>query len=389
MQAMRFGVFLAPFHPVPHNPTLWLERDLELIEHLDRLGFDEAWIGEHHSGGLEIIASPEVFIAVAAQRTRHIRLGTGVSSLPYHQPLMLLDRMILLDHLTRGRVMFGCGPGQLTSDAHMMGIDPDAQRTMMEQSLDAIMALQRSSEPVTVDAGWFQLRDARLQLLPFSQPHMEMAVAGSFSPTGPRLAGTHGIGLLSIGATSPQGFALLASHWSVATAEAERHGQTVDRRHWRLVAPMFLADTEAEARAALRFGFEQVSDYLGHVLPIAHTPPMSLDERIDAMNASGAAVIGTADRAIAQIHRLIEQSGGFGTLLLNGGSWGDPASTKRSFEIFAEQVMPVFNGQAEAPVRSHDWVVHGGDDWSGQTRQAIGQAMADYARENPDYNPSL
>ena len=75
---MRFGIFLAPFHPTGQNPTLALQRDLELIEHLDRLGFDEAWIGEHHSGGYEIIASPEVFIAAAAERTRHIRLGSGV-----------------------------------------------------------------------------------------------------------------------------------------------------------------------------------------------------------------------------------------------------------------------------------------------------------------------
>ncbi|HEV7720303.1 MAG TPA: LLM class flavin-dependent oxidoreductase, partial [Iamia sp.] len=137
----RFGIFLAPFHPVGQNPTLALQRDLELIEHLDRLGFDEAWIGEHHSAGFEIIASPEVFIAAAAERTRRIRLGTGVSSLPYHQPLMLADRMVLLDHLTRGRVMLGVGPGQLASDAHMLGLDTLRQRAMMEESLEAIVAL--------------------------------------------------------------------------------------------------------------------------------------------------------------------------------------------------------------------------------------------------------
>src|SRR3954451_6520407 len=118
---LRFGISPAP-SPEPHrNPTLALERDLELIERLDELGYDEAWIGEHHSAGFEIIASPEVFIAAAAQRTKHIRLGTGVSSLPYHHPLMLADRMVLLDHLTRGRVMLGCGPGALPSDAFMMG----------------------------------------------------------------------------------------------------------------------------------------------------------------------------------------------------------------------------------------------------------------------------
>ncbi|PRC51838.1 LLM class flavin-dependent oxidoreductase, partial [Mycobacterium sp. ITM-2017-0098] len=85
------GNFMAPFHPVGQNPTLALERDLDLIVAMDRLGFGEAWVGEHHSAGFEIIASPEVFLGVAAERTKHIRLGTGVSSLPYHNPLMLAD----------------------------------------------------------------------------------------------------------------------------------------------------------------------------------------------------------------------------------------------------------------------------------------------------------
>src|SRR4028119_73074 len=161
---LKFGIFLAPFHPVGQNPTLALERDLALVEHLDALGVDEAWVGEHHSAGYETIASPEVFIAAAAQRTKHIRLGTGVSSLPYHHPLMLADRMVLLDHLTRGRVMLGCGPGALPSDAFMMGIEVAKQRDMMEEALEAILALLRSDEPVTMETEWFTLRDARLQL---------------------------------------------------------------------------------------------------------------------------------------------------------------------------------------------------------------------------------
>src|ERR1700683_4763525 len=145
---VRFGIFLAPFPPVGQNPTLALERDLQLIEHLDALGFAEAWFGEHHSAGYEIIASPEVFIAAASSRTRHIRLGTGVSSLPYHHPFMLADRLVLLDHLTRGRLMIGVGPGALPSDAFMMGIDPAKQRDMMEASLEAILLLFEGKEPV-------------------------------------------------------------------------------------------------------------------------------------------------------------------------------------------------------------------------------------------------
>src|SRR6476646_1828333 len=156
---LHFGIFHAPFHPVGQNPTLALHQDVELLEHLDMLGFDEAWIGEHHSAGYEIIASPEVFIAHVAQRTSRIRLGTGVSSLPYHHPFMLADRMVLLDHLTRGRAMFGVGPGALPSDAFMMGIDVARQRDMMEEALEAILRLL-DGEVVTMSTDWFTLNDA-------------------------------------------------------------------------------------------------------------------------------------------------------------------------------------------------------------------------------------
>src|SRR5437879_8387624 len=135
---LSFGIFLAPFHPVGQNPTLALERDMELLVRLDELGYDEAWIGEHHSAGYEIIASPELFIATAAERTRTIRLGTGVSSLPYHHPLMLAERINQLDHITRGRAMFGVGPGALPSDAMMMGIEVSRQRDMMDEALGVL-----------------------------------------------------------------------------------------------------------------------------------------------------------------------------------------------------------------------------------------------------------
>src|SRR5215470_11275748 len=175
---MRNGIFLAPFHPVDEDPTLALRRDLELIEHLDRIGYEEAWIGEHHSAGYEIIASPELFIAAAAERTRRIKLGTGVISLPYHNPLMVADRMLQLDHMTMGRAMFGVGPGLLPSDAMMLGIDPRNQRDMMTESLEVIIRLFRG-EVVTKKTSWFELRDAKLQVAPYTRPHLEIAVAAS------------------------------------------------------------------------------------------------------------------------------------------------------------------------------------------------------------------
>ena len=152
---MRFGAFLAPFHDPRENPTLALERDLDVIVAMDRLGFDEVWVGEHHSTGWEYIASPEIFLAVAAERTRHIRLGTGAVSLTYHHPLMVADRIVLLDHLTRGRINFGVGPGGHLSDAAMLGIPAAEIRDRMEQNLEAILHLLTSTEPLTASGpGW-------------------------------------------------------------------------------------------------------------------------------------------------------------------------------------------------------------------------------------------
>ena len=122
-KGLTFGIFLAPFHRVGENPTLGMARDMELIEWIDELGFDEAWIGEHHSAGWETIASPEVFIGAAIERTRYIRLGSGVTSLPYHHPLMVANRFVQLDHMSRGRTMLGCGPGALPSDMGGCALD--------------------------------------------------------------------------------------------------------------------------------------------------------------------------------------------------------------------------------------------------------------------------
>jgi limonene 1,2-monooxygenase len=379
---LRFGIFLAPFHPVGQNPTLALERDLQLIEHLDDLGFDEAWIGEHHSAGYEIIASPEVFIATAAARTRNIRLGTGVSSLPYHQPLMLADRMVLLDHLTRGRVMFGVGPGALPSDAYMMGIEVARQRDMMEEAFEAIWELLHSEKPVTRITDWFTLKDARLQLRPYSDPCFEIGVAAQVSPSGPRLAGRFGASLLSLGATNTGGFDVLGSHWQVMEERAAEFGTTVDRRRWRLVGPMHIADTKEQAYADVAFGLPQWIDYFQRVaalpLGVEATDPEAM---ADALNATGFAVIGTPDDAAAQVQRLIDQSGGFGTMLTMAHEWADTAATRRSYELLARYVMPRFQGSASGTVASRDWAAENRPDFIGAATGAVISAMQKHAEE--------
>ena len=379
---LTFGIFLAPFHPVGQNPTLALERDLELVVRLDRLGFDEAWIGEHHSAGYEIIASPEVFIATLAGRTRHLRLGTGVSSLPYHHPLILTDRMVLLDHITRGRVMFGVGPGALPSDAFMMGIDPMRQRDMMEEALEAILALLDGTEPVNRQTDWFTLRDARLQLRPYSHPRFEVAVAAQVSPAGPRAAGRFGLSLLSIGATTAGGFDVLGSHWVTMEERAAEFGTTVDRRRWRLVGPMHLAETEEQARRDVAFGLVKWVDYFERVAALPLAPnTLDPDKMVDALMETGFAVVGTPEMAVAQIERLIEQSGGFGTYLLMAHEWADRAATLHSYELFAREVIPHFQGSMPSLVASRDWAADNRPEFIGQVGGAIMQAISDHHAE--------
>lgn len=357
MSRLRFGTFLAPFHQPGQNPTLALQRDLELVEHLDRLGYDEAWIGEHHSAGSEIIASPEIFIAAAAERTRHIRLGTGVTSIAYHNPLWVADRMVLLDHLTRGRVMLGCGPGSLPTDSAMIGLNPTDTRELLEVNLDIIMRLLRG-ETVTARTRTHTLVDAQLQLAPYSDPCFDITVAAVASPTGPRMAGQHGVGLLSIGATLTQdGFDALAHHWGVVEERAAHHGQpTPDRGKWRLVGLMHVAETREQAYREVEYGIEHWFRYFQKV---AAFPQMAVaggdvKEMIDFINDAGIGAIGTVEDAKAQVRKLVDQSGGFGAFLLLGHEWADRTATKRSYELIAQHVMPEFQGQAAGTLAAKD-----------------------------------
>ena len=348
---LGFGIFLAPFHRAGENPTLALQRDLGLIQHLDMLGYDEAWIGEHHSAGSEIIASPEIFIAAAAERTRNIKLGTGVISVGYHNPFWIAERLVLLDHLTHGRFMFGAGPGSLPTDAAMIGIDQKDTRDLLEQGFDIVMQLLTSEEPVTFKNDRWDLREAKLHLRPYSNPLFDCAVAAVASPSGPRLAGKHGVGLLSLGATQAAGFDALAMHWDVMEQRAAQFGTVADRAKWRLVGMVHCAETRDQARQDVAYGIESWFKYFQSVAGLPHMDPQGnvVSEMIDYVIEGGLGAIGTPDDVIEQINRLIDQSnGGFGTYLMLAHEWANTEATKRSYELIAKYVMPEFQGQAHA-----------------------------------------
>jgi len=372
---MRFGVFLAPFHAPGENPTAALERDLELIQRLDALGYDEAWVGEHHSTGWETIASPELFLAVAAERTRHIRLGTGVVSLPYHNPLMVADRIVLLDHLTRGRVNFGVGPGGHLTDARMLGLEPARLRPMMAEALDVIVRLFTDPTPFSHRTDWFSLSDAVLQLRPYQDPHPPISVTSMESPAGMVLAGRHGAGVLSLTvAKGPRGPIDLRAQWRVAEEAAEESGRRMRREEWRLAVPVHLAETRREAMDDAREGgAAYLLDYAEAVTGRPSPVPGPRDRVIEQMVEAGSWVVGTPDDCIAAIERLQERSGGFGGLMVWGNEWAPPDKVHRSYELLARYVMPRFQGSL-AGIEASNAVARGRSETTGRERTAAVEA---------------
>jgi limonene 1,2-monooxygenase len=369
MTYLRSGIFLAPFHPLNESPLLALERDMELLQHIDALNYHEAWVGEHHSGGYEIISSPELFIAQAIERTRYIRLGTGVVSLPYHNPFIAADRMVQLDYQSRGRAMFGVGPGSLVHDAMKIGIAPADQRRRMNEALDVIMDLM-AGKSVTRKSDWFDLRDATLQLPPYSQPRMEMAVAAARSPAGALAAGRHGLGMLSLGGTSDDALAHHRTNWGLYADTCAANGHVPDRKNWRLVTLMHIAETREKARDNVKYSLDKFCDYFRDVatFPIV---PQEITDRYQHMVDSGAACIGTPDDAIAFIERLSKGSGGFGVIMELAHNWADWAETKRHYELMARYVHPHFQGSREARIESYNYARDHHAEFTGQSQAAV------------------
>ena len=379
-ERMKFGIFMAPFHWLGENPTLAIERDLETVEWLDYLGFDEAWIGAHHSAGWENIASPEIFIAAAAERTKHIRLGTGVTSLPYHHPMMVANRMVQLDHMTRGRVNLGVGPGALVSDAYMLGIDPTTQRQRMDESLGVIKRLLTEIEPITHESDWFTLRDARLHLRPYTKPHFPISAAAAQSPSGMVLAGKHGLGVLSVSVVRGGAYARnMKDFWKIAEDTAEEYGNVMDRNEWRLVVHVHLAESkkEAMAQARERAGAYQ-REYFENTLGFQASFDGPQNQIIESMVENGAWCVGTPDDLVEQIHRLDESSGGFGGLMIQATEWGTREQVKHSYELIARYVMPQFQGSLVSLRNSQKQSADLKDELNVLKTRSLEQAAKDY-----------
>lgn len=377
MSRLKFGVHLFPYHRTDQNPVLQFQEDLELIEHLDRLGYDEVWIGEHHSTGWQNIGAPELMIAAAAQRTQRIRFGTGVTSVPYHHPFIVTDRMVQLDVMLRGRFIWGIGSGSLAQDASILGIDPLETRRMTDEGLEAIVALLREEVPITRKTDWFEINDGFLHLSPFDGD-MDIRVASMASPSGPTLAGKYGVGMFQFGAVGDDKTNPLANAWAIAQEKAEEYGQTVTRDRWSVEQNMHIAETEAQARKEARWNIQRYIEYVSRVVPFFEGDTSNVDKLIDDLNASKGMVVGTPQMAIERIEDILERSGGIGTFVIGSTEMADPAATKRSFELIAREVIPHFSGHLRSRRMGDAEMVRFGDT-AAKLKAAQDKARAEHA----------
>ena len=379
MARIGFGAFLAPHHPIGEHPMLQFRRDLDFAEHLDKLGYDEFWCGEHHSSGWEMIGSPEMFLAAAAERTKRIKLGTGVVSLPYHHPFNVAQRMVQLDHMSGGRAIFGSGPGALPSDAYALGIDPMVQRDRQDEAIGIIKRLM-AGERVTAQSEWFTLRDAALQILPL-QEEMPFVTASQISPSGMTLAGKHGIGVISIGSLSTEGLTALPTQWAFAEDAAKKHGKTVSRKEWRVVLSWHIAETREKAREEAGKGLMRWhNEYIVGTLQRPGAKPFkSIDDALEKTSDSpgSAATIGTPDDLVKTLKGVIEMSGGLGLVVGFAHDWANIENTFRSWEMVARYVIPEINGYVNGLRRSQKHVIENRESF-----ERAGQAVMAKIMEN-------
>src|SRR5438105_3072271 len=320
---LGFGAFLAPHHPIGEHPMLQFRRDLDFVEQIDALGFDEFWCGEHHSSGWEMIASPEMFLAAAGERTKRIKLGTGVVSLPYHHPFNV------------------------------------TQRDRQDEAIAIIRRLFKG-ERVTAKSDWFTMNDAALQILPL-QEEMPFVVASQISPSGMTLAGKYGIGIISLGSMSTQGLMALPTQWGFAEDAAKKAGTIVSRSDWRVLLSWHIAETREQAQREAGPGLMRWhNEYNVRTLQRPGLEPFTSPEDAIEKTAGGenaASTIGTPDDLVKTIKNLIQVSGGVGTIIGFVHDWANPENTRRSWEMVARYVIPEINGYVKGLRESQKFLV--------------------------------
>jgi len=343
---MKFSLFLMPCHHPSENPALAFQRDIELIQMGDKLGFDDAFIGEHHSGGWETMPAPEMALSMAAANAPRINLGTSVFSAPFHHPFYLAERMCFLDHLTRGRAILGVGPSSLVTDKILFNMAEEDTYPKLHEAIDIIVRLLESEEPISHKGEFWQFEDMRLQLGSYQRPRLPLALPSAATPANLELIGKHGMIWMSPAGKNRKD---AAKNWEIVKKGAADAGREADRDNWRIATYMHLCETREQAWDEVRAGMMREADYFskiglrGHYeaypgQPFEEFTPESCADIRDW-------VIGTPDDAIAWIEDKIEYTGGFGGVMLHCHEWTNFDKIRNSLEMFARYVMPHFQGR--------------------------------------------
>ncbi|HEY7363049.1 MAG TPA: LLM class flavin-dependent oxidoreductase [Methylomirabilota bacterium] len=353
---MRLGYFAMPLHPPGADPAQTMEEDLEQLVTLDRLGFAEAWIGEHFTAEWENIPCPDLFIARALGATRRMKLATGVSCLPNHNPLMLAQRIAQLDQMARGRFYWGVGSGGFPGDFELFGIDPKSgkQREITRAVLDLVLELWNDPKPgLYKSKHWrFQIPEPqediglRLHLKPYQRPHPPIAVAG-VTPKSETLvlAGERGYLPMSINFVPPR---VLRTHWEAVEQGARRAARVAERGEWRIARDVHVSDTDAQARREALEG-PLARDYRDYFLPL-----LKKNRGLDILKVDPAMpdsevtldyllehiwIVGSPDTVTARLAALHEEVGGFGTLLVIAHEGRPRTAWERSMTLLRHRVL--------------------------------------------------
>ncbi|HEX2172535.1 MAG TPA: LLM class flavin-dependent oxidoreductase [Dehalococcoidia bacterium] len=354
---MQYGFFLMPLH-APEKPLAdAYDEDVDLLIRADRLGYTEAWIGEHFTAQWENIPAPDLLMAKVSALTERIRLGTGVACLPYQHPLVVAHRIAFLDHLTRGRILFGVGTGSVPTDLQAFGIDAGSgeQRPMMREAIDLIERVWQADGPFEYEGRYWQVRvpaphrDMSLgfYLKPYQRPTPPIAVAG-VSPRSESLdlAGERGWIPMSINFAQTR---TLLRHWEAYEQGAARGGRTADRAEWRIAREIYVAETTEQARhEALTCGMARAFNaymrpFLAGLgaLGMLKTGRDMPDEAITPeWLVDNLWIVGSPDDVATKLRALYDEVGGFGTILLIGHDWTPREKWLRSVALFAEEVAP-------------------------------------------------
>lgn len=377
----RFGCFISPLHPPGTDPYQLLQDDLRLAERLDVLGFDELWVGEHHTGGWATLSTPELFIAAAAQRTSRLKFATGVLSLPYHHPFLAAERVAMLDHLTSGRFVLGAGSGAYVSDMHVLGIDPSTSRTRLAESLECVQQLL-AGETVTTRTDWFEVNEGRIQLRPFREA-IEIVVASAATPFSMELAGRLGINAMShvappwgaLRAGQSLGIERLPGQWTHLENAA---AHPVDRQDWRLVVPVHVSSSLEQARTELLPGWMfQRTELYGRTLGVPFpSAAMAHEKALSYTIEQGGIIAGSPEDCVRAVTELAERVGGFGSLLISLQDWAEAPVRARSLDLFAREVAPVLRGALSGVSASRAWVGEKSGEWAAVTARDRATAMS-------------